>query len=82
LFPRSPFFLCTPFLESTNRSKEANEIYHVLPDRIVSQMLDSQLATLEEPEGEDGVVAVDISRTPAEITKEAVQKMVGVSKPW
>jgi gluconate kinase len=45
-------------------------------------MLDSQLATLEEPEGEDGVVAVDISRTPAEITKEAVQKMVGVSKPW
>ncbi|KAH8082650.1 putative cytoplasm protein [Filobasidium floriforme] len=47
-----------------------------------AKMLDSQLATLEEPEGEDGVVAVDISRTPAEITKEAVQKMVGVSKPW
>jgi hypothetical protein len=44
------------------------------------QMLDSQLSTLEEPEDEDGVVAVDISRTPAEITTEAVQKVMAVSK--
>lgn len=43
-------------------------------------MLDSQLATLEEPDAEDGVVSVDISRTPAEITQEAVHKMIKVSK--
>lgn len=42
-------------------------------------MLDSQLATLEEPDGEPGVISVDISRTPDEITKEAVQKMMEVS---
>lgn len=43
-------------------------------------MLDSQLATLESPEGEPGVVTVDISKTPEAITQSAVEKVVGVAK--
>jgi gluconate kinase len=42
-------------------------------------MLESQLATLEDPEGEDGVIAVDISATPKQITEEASRKMIQVA---
>jgi len=42
-------------------------------------MLDSQLATLEDPENEDGVIAVDISATPKQITEEASRKMIRVA---
>jgi gluconate kinase len=41
-------------------------------------MLDSQLATLEDPTGEEGVVDVDISKTPEEITKSAVKKIIEI----
>ncbi|WVQ69076.1 uncharacterized protein L199_007288 [Kwoniella botswanensis] len=40
-----------------------------------SSMLASQLATLEDPKGEEGVVAVDISLSPEEVAKQAVQKV-------
>lgn len=45
-----------------------------------SKMLDSQLATLEDPENETGVATVDISKTPEEITRQAVVKMVQLAK--
>lgn len=35
-------------------------------------MLESQLATLEDPTGEEGVSIVDISLSPEEETKQAV----------
>jgi gluconate kinase len=40
------------------------------------QMLDSQLAILEEPTNEDGAFSVDISASPREITMEASIKML------
>ncbi|OCF37494.1 gluconokinase [Kwoniella heveanensis BCC8398] len=44
------------------------------------QMLASQLATLEDPRGEDGVVTVEIDATPEEVGRtatEGVKKLVG-----
>ncbi|WWC59263.1 uncharacterized protein I303_101813 [Kwoniella dejecticola CBS 10117] len=37
------------------------------------QMLESQLATLENPKGEKGVIAVDISKAPKEVGEQATQ---------
>ncbi|CAE6444649.1 unnamed protein product [Rhizoctonia solani] len=37
-----------------------------------ASMLDSQLATLESPEGEDGVVVIDLEATPEEQCEQAV----------
>ncbi|WWC87069.1 uncharacterized protein L201_001955 [Kwoniella dendrophila CBS 6074] len=37
------------------------------------QMLDSQLATLENPIGEKGVISVDISKSPKEVAEQATQ---------
>ncbi|WRT64950.1 uncharacterized protein IL334_001891 [Kwoniella shivajii] len=44
------------------------------------QMLDSQLATLQDPTGERGVLSVDISKTPEEVGKQAtngIRKILG-----
>ncbi|KAF9177668.1 hypothetical protein BGZ51_008468 [Haplosporangium sp. Z 767] len=41
-----------------------------------TNMLDSQLETLESPEGEDGVVVIDITDTPAEQVKKAREKLL------
>ena len=42
-------------------------------------MLDSQLATLESPEGEDLVVTVDIAPAPAEITAAALDGLTALN---
>lgn len=44
-----------------------------------AQMLDSQMATLESPEGEQGVCVVDISAPPEEETKQAVKGVLEVA---
>ncbi|MFC9998921.1 gluconokinase [Nocardia sp. NPDC127526] len=41
---------------------------HFMP----ATLLDSQLATLEDPAGEPGVIALDIDSTPAELAKAAL----------
>ena len=38
-------------------------------------LLQSQLATLEDPSGEDGVITVDISGTAEEVIAEAIRKV-------
>lgn len=48
-----------------------NRTGHFMP----TTLLDSQLATLERPDGEAGVVIVDIDNTPAAITELAVTRL-------
>jgi gluconokinase len=44
---------------------------HFMP----ASLLKSQLATLEDPSGEDGVVTVDISGTQQEVTADAIRRV-------
>lgn len=43
-------------------------------------MLDSQLATLENPVGEPGVASVDISGSPEQVTREAVEGIIALAR--
>lgn len=43
-------------------------------------MLESQLATLEDPSGEEGVAVVDISGSPDQVTKEAVEGLLAIAR--
>lgn len=45
-----------------------------------AQMLESQLAVLEDPTGEEGVAVVDISKTPDEVTVQAVDGILQVAR--
>lgn len=43
-----------------------------------ASMLDSQLATLEDPEGEDGVVVVDLEASPDEQCRQALEGLKAI----
>jgi gluconokinase len=49
---------------------------HFMP----ASLLMSQLATLEDPTGEDGVLGVDISRTQAEVIETAIEQVMKTAR--
>lgn len=47
---------------------------------MLEQMLESQLATLEDPEGEEGVAVANIDNVPEEVTRQAIDGIVAIAK--
>ena len=45
-----------------------------------ASLLRSQLATLEDPTGEDGVLDVDVSGTQAEVIETAIEQVVKTAR--